>query len=267
MLYDRPVSELMHDAVAALTPPYTVGDITSWFQEHYPKVKPRTVRAHVIGMTSNHTSRHFYPTLASRSPLFHQMGPGLLEPFDPDQHLGDEARAEPLDEDDSLSTEEEPVDVEAAEFVLESQLEAFLAGNWSRLDWGRPLAIWRGPAGEVGHQLATPVGRLDFLCLDTSANSLVVVELKRGRPSDRVVGQLARYIGWVRNHLAAPGQQVEGLVVSHDVDDTLRYAISALPSCRLLVYEVNFELRQVEKIAATAMEGGASRDEAPELGR
>jgi hypothetical protein len=36
MIYDRPVSELMADAAAELTPPFTVSDIVTWFEDHYP---------------------------------------------------------------------------------------------------------------------------------------------------------------------------------------------------------------------------------------
>ena len=115
-------------------------------------------------------------------------------------------------------------------FVLEAHLEEFLVGNWKSIDWGRPLEIWNGPDGESGHQLVTPVGRLDFLCSDRSANALIVVELKRGRPSDKVVGQVARYIGYVRTHLAKPGQPVEGLIIAHDADEPLLYAVAAFPA-------------------------------------
>jgi restriction system protein len=140
---------------------------------------------------------------------------------------------------------------ENAEFALESHLEEFLIGNWQSVDWGRPLQLWRGPDGQSGHQLSTPVGRLDFLCTDTAKDSLVVVELKRGRPSDRVVGQILRYIGYVQIHMAAPGQAVEGLIIGHDADDALRYAVSAIPTIRLMTYQVAFSLTATELPRAT----------------
>jgi hypothetical protein len=62
--YDRPVSELTHEAADALPEPYRIPDITAWFAEHYPKINSSTVSAHVIGMTANHRSRHHYPWLA-----------------------------------------------------------------------------------------------------------------------------------------------------------------------------------------------------------
>ena len=45
----------------------------------------------------------------------------------------------------------------------------------------------------VGQQYNTGlVGTIDLLCEDEESGDLVVIELKRGRPSDEVAGQLAR---------------------------------------------------------------------------
>jgi endonuclease len=128
------------------------------------------------------------------------------------------------------------------EFVLATQLEEFLLGHWSAVDWGRRLALWQGPDGTRGHQLSTPIGRLDLLCVDSSTNALVVVGLRRGRSADQVIGQVARYMGWVRAHLAADSQPVAGIVVAHQCDDRLRYAAAAVPGLTVLTYQVNFEL-------------------------
>jgi hypothetical protein len=237
-----PVSELMHEAADALPEPYRIPDITAWFAEHYPKIKTSTVSAHVIGMTANHRSRHHYPWLAAKEPVSFRTGYGQFVRFDPDVHTGSED-VTLTDDEDALTS---PATEEQAEFVVESQLEEFLLDNWERIDWGRPLTIWEGPEGTLGHQYATEVGRIDLLCTDASTDALVVVELKRGRPSDRVVGQTARYIGWVQTHLARPRQAVEGLIVSHETDDQLAYAASAVPGLRLMTYEVTFELRPAD---------------------
>ncbi len=133
----------------------------------------------------------------------------------------------------------------SAGFILEAHLEAFLAGNWKSVNWGRLLQICEAPDGKSGHQFVTPIGRIDFLCIDQVTDALVVVELKRGRPSDMVIGQIARYMGYVRSHLAMPGQSVEGLIVSHEADDSLRYAVAAFPGLQLMTYQVTFELSPV----------------------
>ena len=103
------------------------------------------------------------------------------------------------------------------------------------LDFWRRAATRVPQSDEASHVLDEP-GEIG-----ADADALVVVELKRGRPSDKVVGQVARYIGYVRTHLAKPGQAVEGLVIAHESDEALRYAVSALPGLRLMTYEVAFD--------------------------
>ena len=215
MIYDRPIWALMKDAAADLSPPYTVAEIIAWFAANYPKIKASSVRAHIKGLTANDPSRHHYQ-VSGRTALFVQQSDKMLMPYDAAANTDtddDEELADELSQADDLTLEQ------SAEFVLEAHLEEFLLGNWKSIDWGRPLEIWNGPDGESGHQLRTPLGRLDFLCSDPLANALIVVELKRGRPSDKVVGQIARYIGYVRRHLAKPDQAVEGLIVAHEADE------------------------------------------------
>ncbi len=246
MIYDKPIWLLMQDAAEELSPPYTVGEIVAWFAQHYPKVKASSVRAHIKGLTANDPSRHHYQ-VSGRTALFVRQPDKTLMPYDAtvDTDTDDE---EELDDEPSL-TDELSLE-QSSEFVLEAHLEEFLVGNWKSIDWGRPLEIWKSQDGESGHQLATSVGRLDFLCSDHLANSLIVVELKRGRPSDKVVGQVARYIGYVRTHLAKPGQSVEGLIIAHEADDPLRYAVAAFPGLQLMTYGITFQLNTVEEPAA-----------------
>jgi hypothetical protein len=253
VLYDRPVSDLMADAVAELTPPFRPTDVIAWFGQRYPLVKDKTVRAHVIGLTANDRNRHHYAWLANREPLFFRQLDGSLEPFDPDRHLTDDDGATGSDEAlvEGLDSEATPLPSQAPQFFLEIYLEQFLLDNWSSVDWGRRLVLWKGEDGQMGHQYTTPVGRLDFLCVDEDTNALVVVELKRGSPSDRVVGQTARYMGWVATHVASPGQDVEGVIIAHDADDRLRYAVRPVPGMTVLLYEVGFSLRPAAPVHAT----------------
>lgn len=255
MIYDKPIWALMSEAAADLSPPYTVGEIVAWFASHYPKIQASSVRAHIKGMTVNDPSRHHYQ-VSGRTALFTRQLDKTLIPYDPavDTDTDD-------DDDDEISedpgTDTELLPEESAEFVLEAHLEEFLTGNWTSIRWGRPLEIWTGPSGQSGHQLATPIGRLDFLCTDPSTGALVVVELKRGRPSDKVVGQAARYIGYVRTHLAEPGQPVEGLIVAHDAEETLRYAVAAFPGLQLMTYEVTFQLNTIDNPSRHIGKGAA----------
>jgi endonuclease len=253
MLYDKPVWKLVGEAASALEPPFAPRDIQAWFAEHYPDVKKTTVSAHVIGLTANDTNRRHYRWLASKSPLFFKLSHVRLTHYDPEAHGRFSEGGEPtssapigmaLDADDADMVSENTE--EAFEFALEVYLEEFLLSNWTAIDWGRPLALWEGSDGTIGHQFSTPVGRLDFLTVDREANTLVAIELKRGRPTDQAVGQVARYMGWLRQNLAGPQQSVEGIIVAQEADDRLTYAASVVPGLSVMVYSVSFELLEAD---------------------
>jgi len=70
------------------------------------------------------------------------------------------------------------------------------------------------------------VGRSDLICTDRSGD-LVVIELKRGMASDEAIGQVLRYIGYVRENIASPTQKVHGWIVAGDYDEHLRLSASA----------------------------------------
>jgi restriction system protein len=59
----------------------------------------------------------------------------------------------------------------------------------------------------VGEQYPTDTGPIDVLAESHDGTELLVVELKRGRASDSVVGQIQRYMGYVAQDLAEPGQR------------------------------------------------------------
>ncbi len=131
-----------------------------------------------------------------------------------------------------------------ADRLIEIHLEQWLVDNWDLVDFGAPLRLYEEEGEPVGQQYDTGVvGRIDLLCEDTSSNALVVIELKKGRPSDSVIGQLARYMGWVKEHIA-DGRTVEGVALVPEYDDRLRYAAKAIQGCRLLRYETRFKIFQ-----------------------
>ena len=78
------------------------------------------------------------------------------------------------------------------------------------------------------------IGRSDLICLDKDGD-LVVLELKRGLTSDEAVGQVLRYVGWIRENIATPGQKVHGWIVAGDYDEHLRLAAKAANITLILV--------------------------------
>jgi hypothetical protein len=137
--------------------------------------------------------------------------------------------------------------VEAAQdFILEQYLEEFLDATWDRINFGRRLELYSPDSRPARQFDATPAGLIDFLCRDPDTNALVVVELKRGSPSDSVVGQTLRYMGWVKSELADEQQRVEGIIVVGDADPRLLLAASITPGLRVLQYRIDFRLEPAD---------------------
>jgi restriction system protein len=120
-------------------------------------------------------------------------------------------------------------------FAMESHLEAFLVANWNQTILSKDFSIYEEDGEPVGQQYATDVGPIDVLAISKDKKRLLVVELKRGRASDVVVGQLLRYMGFVKEQVAEDDQTVEGAIIALEDDPKLRYALVAVPHITYLV--------------------------------
>ncbi len=128
-----------------------------------------------------------------------------------------------------------------SQFALEAHLEEFMYQNWKQINFGEPLILYADEE-QTGRQYPAETWNIDFLCQDKNGN-FVVIELKRGKTSDAVIGQVMRYIGWVKENLASAGQEVRGIVIAHEIDNALKYAAKSLPNVRVMTYEVDFRLK------------------------
>ncbi|WP_080900609.1 endonuclease NucS domain-containing protein [Pseudomonas amygdali] len=146
----------------------------------------------------------------------------------------------PLDEQDTPDSDRETV------FELEWQLRDFIAHNIEtlRVD-GKALRLYVDDIGRDGVEYPTGVGPIDILALD-SDDSFVVFELKRGRVADKAIGQISRYMGWIKKNLAK-GKMVKGVIVAKSISSNLRHAIVAVPNVSLFEYEVAFSLNQIQE--------------------
>jgi restriction system protein len=92
------------------------------------------------------------------------------------------------------------------EFALEKHLEDFLVKNWKSTSLGKEYDIYELDGVSVGQQFPSDTGPLDILAISKDRNTFLVVELKKGRVSDKVVGQTQRYMGYVKEDLAESHQ-------------------------------------------------------------
>jgi restriction system protein len=140
-----------------------------------------------------------------------------------------------------ISTDATVEDVSS--FALEEHLEEFLISNWERTELGRDFDIYEED-GEKAQQYQTDTGPLDILAISKDKKRLLVVELKKGRASDAVVGQALRYMSYVKDELAEENQTVSAVIIAHEDDPRLRRALSQVPHIEFYRYEVSFKLRK-----------------------
>jgi len=130
-------------------------------------------------------------------------------------------------------------------FALEYQLRDFIAQNISSIPFdGNRLRLYVDPTGRDGIEYPTDTGNIDILAIDEKSNSFVVFELKRARSPDRALGQLARYMGWVKETIGKD-KEVRGVIVSKTISNNLKYAALVVPNVTLFEYEVKFNLKAI----------------------
>lgn len=127
-------------------------------------------------------------------------------------------------------------------FALEKHLEDFLIQNWASTELGKSYIVFEDDGEAVGQQYPTDTGPIDILALSKDSKELLVVELKKGRASDAVVGQVQRYMGYVLDELAEPGQSVRGCIVALEDDLRLKRALRATSNIDFYRYQVSFKL-------------------------
>lgn len=133
--------------------------------------------------------------------------------------------------------------VDTQSFRLEKHLEDFLVNNWQQTELGKVYDIFTNESDEIiGQQYPCDTGYIDILAISKDKKELLVVELKRARCSDVVVGQIQRYMGFVQSELATPSQTVKGIIIGLDDDLRIRRALSVTSNIEFYRYELSFKL-------------------------
>jgi len=136
----------------------------------------------------------------------------------------------------------DPTIEDPVEFALEKHLEDFLVQNWGSTDLGKEYDIFEEEGEKVGQQYPTDTGPMDILAIRKDKKELLVVELKKGRASDVVVGQVLRYMGYVLQELAEEGQIVKGVIIALEDDQRIRRALAASLNISFYRYQISFKL-------------------------
>ena len=94
----------------------------------------------------------------------------------------------------------------------------------------------------MGQQYPSDTGPIDILAISKDKLELLVVELKKGRASDAVMGQVQRYMGYVLEELAEQNQTVKGVIIALDDDIRIRRALAVVNNIEFYRYQVSFKL-------------------------
>lgn len=154
---------------------------------------------------------------------------------------------------ETMEPKEEIVQKEAEEhgiediynFGMEKHLEDFLITNWKGTLFGKDYDLIYEEGDLKSQQYPTGVGPIDILAIHKRTGDYLVIELKKGQTTDSVIGQITRYVAWVRENLAK-GKKVEGVIIVSETDEKIRYSLKSLFGIDLYVYKVKFKLEKEE---------------------
>jgi endonuclease len=240
-LNEKPVRLLMQDMIGSmgLTPGqiFTREQAVQWFAEHYPNVKQGTVAAHLVRLSTNAQSRLQYSARADGSDdRFFKVNSSQFRLYEPG--------VDPTPISSVTALEEEPIETKVEstdEFAYEHDLRDYLARNLHIIEPSLKLYTEEGITG-----VEFPVGGryIDILAVDQQGG-YVVIELKVSKGYDRAVGQLLRYMGWIKKNQAEPNQSVRGVIIAKQISDDLRLACSELSSVALFEYALSVSVKRV----------------------
>lgn len=251
-IYEKSTRELLKDMVAELKLQpgqiLTSTRILEWFATHYPKLNPSTISAHLVRMSTNERNR-LHHTVTPSDDLFFKVAKRQFRLYEPGKdpapiHEFEEGDVEREEKRNELETEEgtDEADPGSSEFLLERDLQRYLAENLECIEPG--LKLYEAD-DLVGFEFEAGGGRrIDILAVDR-LGGLVVIELKVSKGYDRVVGQLLRYVNWVRQNLAERGQNVRGVIVCRTISEDLRLASAGLPNLELFEYQLSVKVSRV----------------------
>ena len=144
-----------------------------------------------------------------------------------------------------IEVKDENSDISKGLFYMEQQLEDFIIENWNETEFGKKYNLIEEDGEYISQQYKTPIGLIDILAKDKETDDYVVIELKRNQTSDDTIGQIARYMGWVQEHLK--NETVKGIIICGKYDEKLYHAQKIIPNIEVFLYEVNFSLKEYTK--------------------
>jgi len=249
------VWQMIKEAINSLNGKATYAEIKQYIYSKWDSVNESTINAQLIVLSVNQPSRIHYPENQkprisnSQYDLLFSTGRGKVVKYDPEEHGIWEIHKSETGNLIVRQTNTEDLDdykedgEESFSFPIEASLRDFLIRNLNTVK-ERKLKLFVDENGREGKEYNTDIGRIDILTTDKDGN-FYVFELKVSKGVDRDVGQLLRYMGWVKKNLAG-NKKVKGIIVANKMDEKIKYAVLTTPDITLYEYEMKFELSQIK---------------------
>ena len=130
-------------------------------------------------------------------------------------------------------------------------MHEFIADNWERISLSKEWLIYsEDDDDDAGVEYPCDAGFIDILARHRNGKDWLVIELKRNQANDDTIGQILRYMGWVKAAKAESDQNVQGLIIARDANQKLIYALNAAKDVALQLYEIEFRLCQAPESVA-----------------
>lgn len=261
---DKPyVWQMIKEAMDNIGDKASYSHIKKYIHSKYGEVNDSTITCQIIVCTVNHPSRIHYPENSksrisdTKYDFLYTIGRGEVERYNPERHgiweikedeTGKLIIAEKNDVKHDINVEMKETspqkDEEEYYFPLESHLRDFIAQNIDTIKVnGKSLKLYVDDNGTDGIEFRTDVGIIDILAIDEEDN-FIIFELKLSRGNDATLGQILRYMGWVKANIAGD-KDVHGVIVAKSIDDKLKYAVTQVKNMTLFEYEINFNIDSV----------------------
>lgn len=248
------VWQMIREAIDNLNGRATYTEIKNYIHSKWDNVNNLTINAQLIVLTVNQPSRIHYPENKkprmsdSQYDILYSTGRGQVVKYNPEEHgmweIYENEFGSPLIRQ-VISNEEEVfdniIDPDAGSFIfpIEANLRDFLISNLNTVKDSK-LSLYVDDNGRDGKEYPTAVGLIDILTVDENGN-FIVFELKLTRGADKALGQILRYMGWVKKNLAND-KMVKGVIVANKMDEKIKYAVMMTNDITLYEYEMNFVL-------------------------
>ena len=132
---------------------------------------------------------------------------------------------EEIDEEEVIPKKEEIPD------ILEAPLMEFIARNLETIENGLKLI-------QTNYRTKQGLGEIDILCRDINGK-YVVIEVKRWKDSDKVMGQILRYMGAIKEERRS---EPRGIIILNHEDKRLNYAKSIVKNIETKYYKFDFAI-------------------------